>query len=126
LSGFAEKRKFFLEIIDDMAREEVETARVLDQVAEGIDDSEPGAPPEDDDLGPTPESLRGEIEAASDEELLMQRRVAAKAVCQYVSDVGFLDIPPIHAALLATVELLKIIDEEVVRRRLVADHPTLP
>jgi hypothetical protein len=123
LSGFAEKRKFFLEIIDDMAREEVETARVLDQVAEGIADSEPGAPPEDDDLGRTPESLRGEIEAASDEELLMQRHFAAKAVCQYVSNVGFLYIQPIFEGLLATVERLRLIDNEVIRRRLVAGDP---
>jgi len=42
--------------------------------------------------------------------------------CQYVPDVGFLHIRPIHECLLATVEQLRMIDDEVVRRNLVANQ----
>jgi hypothetical protein len=123
MSGFAEKRKFFLEVIDDMAKEEVESARLLDQVAEEIANPGPDVPRFDDDLGKLPESLRPEIEAASVEELLSQRRIAAKVVCHYISDVGFIYIQPVYEGLLATVERLRLIDNEVIRRHLVAGDP---
>jgi hypothetical protein len=123
MSGFTEKRKFFLEVIDDMAKEEVENARLLDKTPDEIANSEPCAPL-DDELALSPVRFREEMEEASDEELLLHRHVAAKAVCQYVSDVGFLFIDPIHSCLLSAVARLRIIDAEVVRRHLVAgDDP---
>jgi len=111
VSSFVEKRGFLLEVIDDMAKEEVLLALPESAWPEAMSE-----------LALSPALTLDEVEEDSDDELLLQRRLAAKAICQYVSDVGFLHIRPIHECLLATVEQLRMIDDEVVRRGLVADQ----
>jgi len=120
MSGFAEKRKFFLEVIDDMAKQEIESVRLLDHLEAG--DPYPGEPKDEIVLGIMPEAFEAAIDTASDEELLVQRHFAAKVICHYISDVGFIYIQHVYEGLLATVERLRLIDNEVIRRHLVADQ----
>jgi hypothetical protein len=111
MSSFADRRRFLLKVIDDMAKEEV-----LHALPECV------RPEVMTELVRSPALTLDQVEEDDDDELLRQRRLAAEAVCQYVSDVGFLHVRPIHESLLAAVEQLRMIDDEVVRRNLVADQ----
>ena len=136
MSNFAENRKFFLEIIDDMAKGEVAFTKAMDVPpeqwerearedkawTEAVADVEQGRTGPDEEREHSPEWFREQIEKNSDRELLLHRRFTAKLICESVADVGHLHIQVMHEALLGAIERLRIMDVEVSRRHLDRDQ----
>jgi|GEM_PF-3204368 len=130
MSSFTESRRFFLEIIDDMAKQHAMLARFLDRPAEQLrrEDREYQAwkramaetgqqPPRSTavrDL--SPELVREKSEACSDRELLLMRRSMAKRICQLAAGVGMLSQTGWYEDMVRATELLRVMDVELDRR----------
>jgi hypothetical protein len=122
MSSEAERRKFFLGVIDHMAG----TRRLLEALKNYRDKPDPWQKTLagiekgelDDDREPSPESDQERVERESDTELLRSRRYTAESICMAVVDPGCLYYPPMHELLLSEVERLRIMDVELNRRGL--------
>jgi hypothetical protein len=137
-SDFEEKRRFFLEVIDDIASEEIAFERmsqipldVLERETREEDallqaEAAAEAEAEDDGLSsgsvesadPTPERYRETLTRRSDERLLGHRRFLAKGICEAVAYVGAAHRIEVATVLASFTWRLQAHDAEIARRHL--------
>jgi hypothetical protein len=133
---FDEDRRFFLEIIDDMASMEIAVERI-NQVPpeqleretredkawiEAVDEVEQDSSRPEDRRESTPEWFRERLSKVSDRELLLRRRSSAKLVCEWMVQVGRLHFAVYDDILGHSIQRLRTMDAEIARRHLGRDQ----
>jgi hypothetical protein len=117
-----EDRKFFLEVIDDLAEDEVIAEQVSEDMAKGRLKAEVDRLPDPDEVRSlseeTAESRRRRLSQLTAADLLFARRMAAKSLCMLVLNYGHLHAVPWSTMLRENVERLQFMDAEIDRRHL--------
>lgn len=120
-------REFFLEVIDDLAKDAVWVERVtqatpeqwarwehrLNQIDVRLTET-----PTDSEEEPefTTEQFRQAMTRVAPEELLVHRRFTAKAICKYVVREGRSHTTPYSQLIKGALERLQVLDAEIQRR----------
>ena len=125
-------RRFFLEVIDDLAKDAARDAREeemtpeqqwaqMEREAQEFDRMFPGATEAVEEYEETTEEeeadrFRKAIARAEIKELLFHRRYTAKTICRYVARVGNSHATPWAQILKGSLERLQMMDAEIRRR----------
>jgi hypothetical protein len=133
-----EDRKFFLDIVDDLASSEVIAERASQMTREDWAEFEREHADELDEMAETPtqpgtidehlqESVkqsRQRVSGIGDQDLLLMRRMRAQRICRFMLQVGRLH-DGIYAKLLRyEIEQVQVLDAEIARRHLGRDQAT--
>ena len=138
-------RKFFLEVIDDLAKDAAQNEHEMEMTPEqhwahmqreakefdrmfpdaAQDFEETDAPPEKETEEEAAERFRQALARIDLKELLFFRRYQAKSICMRVTRVGSSDITPCAQMLKGSLERLQAADAEI-RRRIPGRTPKPP
>jgi hypothetical protein len=126
-SHLGEDRKFFLEVIDDLAKDAVWVERATQATPEQwarwehrlnqIDVRLTETPTDSEEVPEYPtDQFRQAMTRVKPEELLVHRRFTAKAICKYVVREGRSHTTPYSQLIKGALERLQTIDAEIQRR----------